>query len=43
MTYNNIAGKLPFETAKLHDRYGPVVRVGPNDLSFISPEAWQGE
>ncbi|KAK1985953.1 cytochrome P450 [Colletotrichum cereale] len=23
----------------LHDKYGPVVRVGPNELSFTSPEA----
>lgn len=23
-----------------HDKYGPVVRVGPNELSFIKPEAW---
>lgn len=25
----------------LHDIYGPVVRVAPNELSFISPEAWE--
>lgn len=24
----------------LHDIYGPVVRIAPNELSFISPEAW---
>ncbi|KAK2015627.1 cytochrome P450 [Colletotrichum eremochloae] len=23
----------------LHDKYGPVVRVGPNEISFTSPEA----
>ncbi|KAI8258187.1 Trichothecene C-15 hydroxylase [Colletotrichum sp. SAR11_239] len=25
----------------MHEKYGPVVRVGPNELSFTSPEAWQ--
>lgn len=25
---------------ELHDEYGPVVRTGPNELSFIQPEAW---
>ncbi|KAJ5413637.1 hypothetical protein N7509_000264 [Penicillium cosmopolitanum] len=24
-----------------HDRYGPVVRLSPNELSFISKQAWQ--
>ncbi|KAK4554112.1 hypothetical protein LTR86_008953 [Recurvomyces mirabilis] len=40
-TYYNITGRLPFMVAKFHDRYGPVVRVSPDHLSFISPEAWQ--
>lgn len=25
----------------MHQRYGPVVRVAPNELSFIDPEAWK--
>lgn len=25
----------------LHDIYGPVVRVAPNELSFITAEAWK--
>jgi cytochrome P450 len=25
----------------MHERYGPVVRVAPNELSFIDPEAWK--
>ncbi|KAJ0282876.1 hypothetical protein CBS470a_007591 [Colletotrichum nupharicola] len=25
----------------MHEKYGPVIRVGPNELSFTSPEAWQ--
>jgi len=27
--------------AALHDRYGPVVRIAPNELSYISAAAWQ--
>lgn len=26
---------------KLHDKYGPVVRFGPTDLSYTSAQAWQ--
>lgn len=26
---------------KLHDKYGPVVRFGPTDLSYASAQAWQ--
>ena len=27
-------------TEKLHRRYGPVVRIAPNELSYIEPQAW---
>lgn len=33
-------GTLPMKIKDLHDIYGPVVRIAPNELSFISPEAW---
>jgi cytochrome P450 len=26
---------------EFHARYGPVVRIAPNELAFTSPEAWQ--
>ncbi|PHH78381.1 hypothetical protein CDD82_3074 [Ophiocordyceps australis] len=26
---------------QLHEKYGSVVRVGPNELSYITPEAWE--
>ncbi|KAF6803257.1 cytochrome p450 [Colletotrichum sojae] len=26
---------------ELHDIYGPIVRIGPDELSFICPEAWE--
>lgn len=25
---------------ELHERHGPIVRVGPNELSYSDPEAW---
>lgn len=31
---------FPYEIQKLHARYGDVVRVAPNELSFTSPTAW---
>ena len=34
-------GTLPMKIKALHDIYGPVVRVAPNELSFITPEAWK--
>lgn len=36
-----INGTLHTRTKALHDIYGPVVRVAPNELSFIAPEAWK--
>ncbi|CAE7002708.1 Cytochrome P450 monooxygenase [Pyrenophora teres f. teres] len=26
---------------KLHSKYGDIVRVAPNELSFVNPDAWQ--
>ncbi|KAJ4244588.1 hypothetical protein NW762_014444 [Fusarium torreyae] len=26
---------------RLHEKYGPVVRIAPNNLSFINPQAWK--
>ena len=34
-------GVLPMKLKVLHDIYGPVVRVAPNELSFITSEAWK--
>ena len=31
--------RMPDELVKLHAKYGPVVRIGPEDLSFNAPEA----
>ncbi|GJC89806.1 trichothecene C-15 hydroxylase [Colletotrichum liriopes] len=34
-------GYQAFHTQRLHDRYGPVVRIGPNHLSFTNADAWK--
>ncbi|KAK4119116.1 cytochrome P450 [Parathielavia appendiculata] len=36
-----ISGTLPFDMLALHQRYGPVVRVAPNQLAFANPHAWK--
>lgn len=39
--WHQIRGDLPFIYKALHDRYGPVVRILPNELSFNDPSAWR--
>lgn len=34
-------GRLHREVLKLHKTYGPVVRIGPKELVFTSPDAWK--
>ena len=36
-----LRGTIPFAMNTLHEKYGEVVRYGPNELSYISPEAWE--
>jgi cytochrome P450 len=36
-----LAGELPYRVKNLHDKYGSVVRVAPDELSFIDPRAWK--
>ncbi|RDW77740.1 cytochrome P450-10 [Coleophoma cylindrospora] len=36
-----LRGRLAFENKLLHDKYGPVVRVSPNELHFNSVQAWE--
>lgn len=33
-------GTLPFDIAGFHDHYGPVVRIGPKEVSFTDERAW---
>ncbi|ETN42392.1 uncharacterized protein HMPREF1541_01546 [Cyphellophora europaea CBS 101466] len=34
-----LSGKRALAVHELHQKYGPVVRIGPNEISFSSPEA----
>jgi cytochrome P450 len=36
-----LRGDLTHRVKELHDEYGEVVRIAPNELSFTSLEAWQ--
>ncbi|KAF7185707.1 Cytochrome P450 monooxygenase [Pseudocercospora fuligena] len=36
-----LKGRLPLENKKLHEKYGSVVRVSPNELAFNSVQAWE--
>ncbi|KAI1387748.1 cytochrome P450 [Hypoxylon trugodes] len=36
-----LSGHLPQIVKQLHDEYGPVIRIAPNELSFIDSEAWK--
>ncbi|KAI1404833.1 cytochrome P450 [Hypoxylon fuscum] len=35
------SGKIHLSIERLHQKYGPIVRVSPNELSFASAESWK--
>lgn len=39
--FRHATGVQAFHTQQLHDQYGPVVRIGPNHLSYTDPRAWK--
>lgn len=39
--YSLLRGRLPLDNKTLHDKYGSVVRVSPNELAFNSLGAWE--
>jgi cytochrome P450 len=39
--YNQLQGRLPIRVKELHDRYGPVVRIAPDELSYTTASAWK--
>ncbi|CAG9988813.1 unnamed protein product [Clonostachys byssicola] len=41
LAYKVITGTLPFEMLDLHNQYGDVVRVAPNELAFLDEKAWK--
>ncbi|KAK0116595.1 hypothetical protein ONS96_012452 [Cadophora gregata f. sp. sojae] len=38
--YSLLRGHLPYAISALHERYGPIVRVSPSEISFITETAW---
>ncbi|KAK4223109.1 Isotrichodermin C-15 hydroxylase [Podospora fimiseda] len=34
-------GTLPFDLLSLHRKYGPIVRIAPDELAFSDPRAWK--
>ncbi|CAG8973327.1 hypothetical protein HYALB_00000090 [Hymenoscyphus albidus] len=38
--YYFVIGRLPYKIAKLHEEYGPTIRLAPGEISFIDEEAW---
>ncbi|KAF4478116.1 Trichothecene C-15 hydroxylase [Colletotrichum fructicola Nara gc5] len=38
---SQIDGRPHEDLLRLHDKYGPVVRIADNELSFIHPDAWK--
>ncbi|EZF31456.1 hypothetical protein H101_04936 [Trichophyton interdigitale H6] len=39
--YQSYIGVWPFTLKELHDKYGPVVRISPMDVSLINPDVWK--
>ncbi|KAE8157663.1 cytochrome P450 [Aspergillus tamarii] len=37
----NIGGQLPHRIHDFHAQYGDIVRVAPDELSFVDPRAWR--
>ncbi|POS82520.1 hypothetical protein EPUL_005833, partial [Erysiphe pulchra] len=38
--YHQLRGNIIYHIRDLHEKYGSVVRVNPNELSFIDEQAW---
>ncbi|KAH5479181.1 hypothetical protein HBI52_224610 [Parastagonospora nodorum] len=36
-----LGGRQPFVLLQLHEKYGPVVRIAPNELSFNTAASWK--
>ncbi|OAA35821.1 benzoate 4-monooxygenase cytochrome P450 [Beauveria brongniartii RCEF 3172] len=39
-SWNLMSGRQPYRQLELHEKYGPVVRVAPNELSFNTASSW---
>ena len=40
-THSMQSGQYHRKLHELHEKYGPVVRIAPDELSYIQPEAWK--
>lgn len=38
---HSFRGELSYKTKELHDQYGDVVRIAPNELSYTAPNGWK--
>jgi hypothetical protein len=39
--FSGVKGRQPYDVRELHEKYGPVVRICPNQLSFITSSSWE--
>ncbi|KAK8011102.1 Cytochrome P450 monooxygenase alt3 [Apiospora arundinis] len=39
--YVNLRGRITWRIRELHDQYGPVVRIAPDELSYTTSSAWK--
>lgn len=39
--YYHLTGQLPYRCQQLHATYGDVVRIAPDELSYINADAWK--
>lgn len=40
-TKHSLAGTMPFAIQQAHQKYGEVVRIAPDELSYITADAWK--
>ncbi|KAF2001284.1 cytochrome P450 [Amniculicola lignicola CBS 123094] len=40
-SYSALRGRKQLDAVALHEKYGPVVRVAPNELSFNTAQSWR--
>ena len=41
MVKSMIGGDLPHRIKSFHEKYGPIVRIAPDELTFTNPAAWR--
>ena len=40
-SFGFLSGRQPYHVLALHEKYGPVVRTAPNELSFNTAQSWK--